>query len=672
MDYKDLLDALKKLQESVDKDLSEIRKQKSDIQNLKEQLFDQIDNCNYIRDKQRLVLSAPEIIIGNVDKSGKMIGNGIVIVKGSDVGVQAVGEVGSVTIKAPLITQLAVDPGIDGQEEVVRGTSAIISQAKGITLQSNDAATDGYFSQTAISPGNGVKIHADQSIEIDATNSTENKINEVDAIVEELEDNKKELTANSKDLISNIKSLLDQLDQAEKLQTPLGVDETAYRSSVLAFDMINDIFDSIMPALYNSFNEAYDSLAALAETNRRIKALKEEKGATEKLKGDFKEKATGASISVNGEIISFNSVDGDGNIRTNPASIFSVQARNLFFTSHNADGTLIKDSNLYLNTQDVTLSTVNSNIKNDGSGGELNTVGSVSILSKNVQAQAKEFTVDKDGKLEFKEMTPESTFNVQTLNTTFEAEDKDKNTVGEFNVKTEKTDFRSMDKDDNVTGTFSLRAKEMQALAQDKDMNSDGTLTLKAKNIAAVATDKDGKATGQVMLDGKEIYLKATDIDAQKGSDTALTAGGQMVMLAEKMFIGRADSNEQSKEITISADKTGMYGKTTAEVQQGEGKATLQLDGGNASIGGSATKIFGDTTINAKTDIKGDVSAPKVEAKNLVASSSFKSPNIKDGMGMGGAGGGGGSLSAKLKENDAPKQQDIAMPKKEEKKEEEK
>ena len=66
-------------------------------------------------------------------------------------------------------------------------------------------------------------------------------------------------------------------------------------------------------------------------------------------------------------------------------------------------------------------------------------------------------------------------------------------------------------------------------------------------------------------------------------------------------------------------------------------------------------EVYGDTTINAKTEVKGELKAPKVVGDSIEAKNALKSPNISDGMGVGG-GGGGGSLSAKLKTEDAPKE----------------
>ena len=73
IDFSDWLTALGKFQASVASDLDEIRKQKAEIQQLKNDIFSQVAQGRVIRDDQRLVLSAPEIIIGNVDASGTLL-----------------------------------------------------------------------------------------------------------------------------------------------------------------------------------------------------------------------------------------------------------------------------------------------------------------------------------------------------------------------------------------------------------------------------------------------------------------------------------------------------------------------------------------------------------------------------------------------------------------------
>ena len=213
------------------------------------------------------------------------------------------------------------------------------------------------------------------------------------------------------------------------------------------------------------------------------------------------------------------------------------------------------------------------------------------------------------------------------------------------------------DKDGNQTGSIDMSALDMFLSSKDKDGTATGAMTMTAKDISLLSIDKDGKAQGQMMLNAKDVHVKAMDLD-DKGKDKNLAAGSNMVLAAENMFVGRTKIDTQSKTLTISSEKTGIYGKTTAEMQQGEAKAVVQLDGGNVAIGGSKTEFYGDNTLNGKTDFKGDVTAPKLSADNLEAKKSFKSKNMSDGVAVPGAAS-SAKISAKLKEDDAPESLEI-------------
>lgn len=58
--------ALDDFQKSVEKDLEEIRRCKREVRQMKFDLIDQLGKGRYIRDEHRVIISAPEIIIGNV------------------------------------------------------------------------------------------------------------------------------------------------------------------------------------------------------------------------------------------------------------------------------------------------------------------------------------------------------------------------------------------------------------------------------------------------------------------------------------------------------------------------------------------------------------------------------------------------------------------------------
>ena len=133
--FSNWLSALQDLQSSVSKDLSEIRKQKAEIQQLKVDILNEVARGKYIRDNERIVISAPEIVIGNVDASGMLFGDsGSIVIRGQKLGLEGVGENGSVETRASLISQTAVDPGPDGIEEVVHPQSAVITQGRDSVL----------------------------------------------------------------------------------------------------------------------------------------------------------------------------------------------------------------------------------------------------------------------------------------------------------------------------------------------------------------------------------------------------------------------------------------------------------------------------------------------------------------------------------------------------------
>ena len=105
--------ALESFQKNVEKDLEEIRKCKSEVQQMKVDILDQMNQGQYIQDESRIILSAPEIIIGNVDKSGVLKGPSRVTVRANNIQLEGVGlgaDIGgSITNRASSIRNIAED-----------------------------------------------------------------------------------------------------------------------------------------------------------------------------------------------------------------------------------------------------------------------------------------------------------------------------------------------------------------------------------------------------------------------------------------------------------------------------------------------------------------------------------------------------------------------------------
>lgn len=582
--FTDLQSALEKFQQNVKKDIEEIRSQKDEIQRIKQDIFDNLEKGRYIRDDNRIIISAPEIIIGNVDKSGILWGGGSkVVIRATNIDLEGVGTgtsgIGSIVSRAPSIRQIAVDPGKDGIEQVVEPISEIVSQAQNIVLRGENA--DDYFPQSSLSnSGSGIHLSTNGQISIDATLPC-------DTLSESLEQEEKALNTQINDLNqtasqakSTVASLVSHMNELIEKDT-LNSSEIETRTNFLDIDELHYEFQQTTSTLYNALTHYFNSLSLLAESNRQLAAVKEQKEAAKQLKSSFKEQTTDTFISLRSENISLTSTDGDGNLRTNDGAGIGLAGKEISLTSYGNDGALIKDSGIYMGAQDVEINTANPKIADKNT--DLPAEGSVRVVSKAIQVEAVDYET-KDDKTEEKSLTQE------------------------------------------------------------------GSFTLRAEKINLNATDTEGKATGTIAANAKTVEVKAMDVDKEKRTDKELAAGSSLLLLAEKVYAGARDKKARSKSVQVASDKVGLFGDTTVELQQ-DGKAILQLSGGDAALSGSKTTLYGEMTSQGKTTFKSDVTAGTVEMKNLKVDSSFKTPYTTEGISVPSAPS-TAKLSAKLSEEE--------------------
>ena len=354
-DWKSILDDFK---DSVDKDLDEIRKQKAEIQKIKHEIFNRLAQGQYIRDDNRIVLSAPEIIIGNVDSTGMLWSeNGSTItIRGNAVNLEGSGAAGCVKSRATNIQQIAVDPGIDGLEDVVRPGSSVVSQARSIVIQSNDC--DGCFSQSPAGVGCGVKIHADGLMEIDASKSVDVRGSSIENMLSALNEQKSALSSAASDRIDEVKSITDDLKDILEDMDDLTDSSADVRSNIDELVGLHKDYEALIPMLAPAIEESVRTISAYVEVSRKIACLEDEQTALNDEQSTFTDDSTGASLSLIGEQISLTSMDGDGNIRTNAEATVNIQTGKLSINTTKADGTLIDDSYVSIHTGDVSISTV--------------------------------------------------------------------------------------------------------------------------------------------------------------------------------------------------------------------------------------------------------------------------------------------------------------------------
>ena len=585
----DWKNALEEFQKCVNKDLEEIRAQKAEMMALKSEMQRGVPQGLFYRDGKRLIISAPEVIIGNVDENGALLSEGsVVTVRAGQVNLQGVGAAGGVHTHAASIRQIAVDPGIDGKESVVQGTSEVVSQATSIVIASDDAYD--VFSKNPPSAGHGgVLIHADGSLRLEASVAAEQHKTAIEARIKDLEDTKSALEK----LADGQKKMFDaismQLDIIMDNQERLTSDENSIRANFKDLGELQEQFDTSSHALAKATESLIETISTLAEVCRQITALKAAKDAI--TTGDaYKKESTFANVSIVGEHISMVSADGEGNLRDNKESGVSIVANEVSIESREDDQSLKKEGSVSISAKTLNLTTVNpTELEYDKDTGEIKkgkypVEGDVFIRSKNITLEA----VDN------------------------EIEDGEK---------------------------------------KETALTKEGKIAVRAESMDFTTTDTEGKATGSIGINSKAVNIRSIDVDKDKRTDDKLAAGGTMLLLSEKMYVGAKDKDHKSKKLQAVSEEMGLFADKTLEAQQGDGKAIVQLDGGNASIAGSKTQLYGDTTVNAKTEIKGELKAPKATIDNVEAKSSFKSSNISDGIAVP-APAASASLSAKLKTED--------------------
>lgn len=561
----DILSDWKKLlgdfQSSVSKDLSEIRKHKEDIQQMKTEIFDRLNEGKFIRDEKRLVLSAPEIIIGNVDSSGDLSADGgTVVIKGAAVSLDGVGEKGTIISRAATIRQTAVDPGIDGVEEVVRPTSIITSQAKNIVLQSNDSKD--CFAQVPAADDKGIRIASDTTMDIAAAVSAEKRKKAIESRSADLKTQKVQLELQTKQSQALVEAKMVELQTVLKPYDTLNASDALTRVNYTTLHGIQSKMEGLLQEICQESMTCVHAISELAEVNRQINALDKESQSI-KMGDDFKKNTTKASLTVSAEHIDMQTMDGDGNFKENKEAGIRVNAPRMDVTMQKEDGSLAEKSALNVQVEKVSVSTANPKV--NGQNADLPAGGSVHIYSKDINLLA------------------------------IDAELKDNQ-------------------------------------IKEKALAKEGTITLRAEKQEISATDTEGKATGAVGINAKAVSVKSMNVDKDKRTDKELASGSTMLLLSEKMYVGAKDDKNKSKSVQAVSEEIGLFADKTLEAQQDKGKALVQLSGGNTAIGGSKTEIYGATTIQAKTEIKDELKAPKATIEHVEAKSSFKSTNISDGI----------------------------------------
>ena len=523
---------LNNFKQALDKELQEIQQCKAELAEIQKEVQESLSGIRYIREEGRLVLSAPEIVIGDVDPLG-VLGPRYskVIIRGNEVKVEGTSRILN---RAPEIHSLAEHPGRDGQESTLPYHSEIVQVARNVLVNGvNDAEVINPNRDMVSRPG--VAITSRGSIDVNASVSCEYETQQLDQAIQALKNQKSQTDKQIADIEKEVKAASMELDLLLKLPD-VNVSDTLVRVNYLDISELHEEYNQKVKRMCEKCMAYYSALATQADTNLRIAALEKQKETVKGRKANFEEQTTGSSIYLQSERIRLDTRDGDYHTRTNPEAGFFVNSSHISLTSYMDDWKTIEESYLYVGTQKATISTQNYNYSDPQKGeGEVVTEGEVNILSKTVRVQA----VDADLK-EFepteKALTPESQLTVRMEQIQVQATDTEGKATGLIDMNAKNLRLKSMDVD-----------KES---GEEKELSQGSQLQLLAESMFIGSTEeKQQTLLAQVAADRLKLFAK-TENEWQLDEDKGLLRlkGGTATFSSKGLeFWGKTTFNDQAQ-----------------------------------------------------------------------------------------------------------------------------
>jgi len=633
--WEDQLNDLKTKYENFSQELDNIRKA---LYNLNYAVANK-PKGKIIHDDQRLVLSAPEIIIGDVNLAGILKPDddckSKIIIRGYNVSLEGCGALGKVETRATTITQTAENPGIDGTSHKVEEASSVCTQGCRVSINSCDvpAGEDGIggvFLNPEVAGKGDICMKADNSISLTAHKSGKKYKDAVGKAVTDLTDS-----------ITNAKALFDNglnsfqakrkdfeklLDEREKIDR----DESALRTDYNDLDELNLRINEKSRNMASDFYEDITKGGELIELLRQKKYFDKLQSQVSNFnEEDYKKKTTGTSIALNSEKISLTSNDNDLNMRTNKEAEVKISANSVKIEGAFKDASFDESSEFSVNTRKVELSTAGKKgVERDNNSklkkAEFAAEGDVIITSKNITMQAVNSEV-KEGVFKENGLTPDGTINMRAMKiglSTVNAKDVEVDKDGKITkaTYTSEGDISILSK--NVT-MQSIDSKQEGEKIEETALTKDSKFSIRTEHFAMSATDKEGKATGTADINALKTSILSSDTDPKTGKAKDSAKGGKIAISAEKIenFGKEGASFTSDKNVEVLSKETALIqGEKTIEIKQDD-STHLSLTGSNSELSGKKNTLKGETTVNV-------LKSPSITGENVTVGTALKAPDL--------------------------------------------
>lgn len=563
--FKDWLELLQKFYNDVEQTLETVRQDKREIQEIKKEIYNRVNKGQYMYDKDRIVISAPEIIIGNVDKSGQLKpGASKVIIRSNDISLEGVGETGKVQTKATTIQQLAVDPGDDGLEAVVYDNACIASQARAIVLDSNNAVgtyTRGPQDKVITA---GINIHSDLNLSIDSSLSRSELTEGIDKKVSLLEGDINALKTNSAALLETMKEQIGLMEEVLLTDKKLCKSDELTKANVTVLDMLHLRLTDRSIAYFNTINEFLASTSEMAEKIRQKKALEEAKLTVSA--ADFEKQAIGTNLKLNAESIFLQNFDGDYNQRTNPDAKIDLKSQNINIQSVDKLSGNLKDGRITMWGENVDIYT--NIVKQGEKEGDLDmpASGTFTVNSNSIRLMSYDLKGTQGGPVEFNKLAESGIVQVMSGNIDIRSVDQNGNAVGTTSIVGKNINIRSVN--------FSPDTWEEQKVVPKGHINLVGdVIRIGRRNIGTthitLSSDKLYSISnyGQyLMMEDKQKYIALSKNRIKLKGDTVNVFGGGFNVHASGKFSKDVEIIEQvtTKKIQINEELSAPNTKASA------------------------------------------------------------------------------------------------------------
>jgi len=537
-EFNDLIKAIDGLKSTAVSSIQAVNDAKADIVNKIAEVAQTFQRGKYIENPDRIIISSPDIVIGNVDRWGVAKGGGTVTLRASNINIEGApsgaGTGGMVKIQAPSIHQYASNPGFAGTGESVEYGSEILLHAGGIGLQADNIDNKNVLSNHSALTRGFVSLVSDSGISM-TKNSHEGRSEtpptDYTTMATTLATDSLTLQGNlakiAATLEANLNSLYGSLPPAMQLAAAITNGKA---------DNV-EIFTS-----QSEFNEAVVELCNNLENY--LKKMFEYKSLQIKFdndKGQDKYNVEENQTQNHAVNISTNDVTITTGVDKKDSSV-SILSEQTFIGSYN------ENSYMELDANDVIIATAKSGKVKEKDGYIMQDKGTLQLISKSLSldslasGESKEQTADSKLEIKFKDIL------IDTAPVAKDDPDKGK---GKIAVNTKQFDLTGYECMAEATKKFDTGSKVNIAAVKIK---LGGDKSSKELTTAEVLMTTE---SGDILLDKKGTILSAYN-DASPDTQITIPKSSDIYAAADSVTLGKNGEVEiTDSKVKFEADVDG-------------------------------------------------------------------------------------------------------------------